>query len=535
MSGRKQQSIIVELCSYNPTSAASKLRLRHDCYMMLVGRVRSRAVLDVVSRLIHFQSTESDGSENKTPEYAIVSCEEMEFIHEYIILEADTEVINAEREGHFVYEDYFNTNLCGIMSKTASFDKLKEVCLRYEDRGGADLDAIMQCHNDRAKKSYNFFHNKGLPDDDAMACAYALSFYTGARSEACNRGASLIARQGNATVESSKTNEELNEAAIILYYLVKALSHIEYYWGHVIRSCDLTDDELALYVPGACITWIQFSSSKKGKTVAAGMFTHRNTFFHIYSLTGRPIRDFSNYANEDEVLFLPHSTFIVFNHRTSHHGQQHMIYMRQVELGLCKWSVLWVDDEIFNPTWENKRHMEYASAKALNMNVHFIPKSSTDSALTFLRSPLGERLKNQQTFRIVTDMNRKNEEPVYNAGIRLIKALRELGYNNECLVFTSDQKKAYEIISSELSHEEQKAVQVTSETRILRKFVNFEDNRMGNSRINLESAKPNNESKQPSYESKLKVQIMSTIVAEQNFHEIWWAFNDSFEDQMRKQ
>ncbi|CAF3808066.1 unnamed protein product [Rotaria sp. Silwood1] len=80
--------------------------------------------------------------------------------------------------------------------------------------------------------------------------------------------------------------------------------------------------------------------------------------------------------------------------------------MRQVELDLSKWSVLWVDNNIFDKNWENKQHMETAAAKALNLNVHFIPKSTTNSALSFLRSSFGQRLKNQDTFRIVTDMTR---------------------------------------------------------------------------------------------------------------------------------
>jgi hypothetical protein len=66
-------------------------------------------------------------------------------------------------------------------------------------------------------------------------------------------------------------------------------------------------------MPGCLITWIQFSSSKKGKEVKTH-FTHRNTLFKIYSLTGRPIKEFSIFPGEDEVLFLPHSTFFVFKH-----------------------------------------------------------------------------------------------------------------------------------------------------------------------------------------------------------------------------
>ncbi|CAF1663685.1 unnamed protein product, partial [Didymodactylos carnosus] len=63
---------------------------------------------------------------------------------------------------------------------------------------------------------------------------------------------------------------------------------------------------------------------------------------------------------------------------------------------------------------------------------------NTNTAVAFLRSPLGERLKYQDAFRIVTDMNRLNENPSDNAGARLIKAVRELGFNNHCLIFTGD-------------------------------------------------------------------------------------------------
>jgi hypothetical protein len=276
-------------------------------------------------------------------------------------------------------------------------------------------------------------------------------------------------------VIDDKTVQELSEASIILYYLVKALSQIPYYWGYVTRACQLKDDELKLYTPGALITWIQFSSSKKGKRVATNAdFAHRNSFFKIYSLTGRPIKDFSNYPEEDEVLFLPHSTFLVFKHVVSHHGSQHTIYMRQVELGLSAWSVLWVDDNIFDQDWGNKEHMEYAAAKELNKNVHFIPKSSTESALSFLRSPFGQILKNRDTFRIVTDMHRDNEQPANNAGSRFIKRLRQLGFRNRCFVFTMHKDTCDKILRDELNDRERQNVAVSVENQALRQFVNFE-------------------------------------------------------------
>ncbi|CAF3911540.1 unnamed protein product, partial [Rotaria sp. Silwood1] len=308
------------------------------------------------------------------------------------------------------------------MENNASFDKLKGVCRKYEEASKLNVEKVMTEHADRSNRTYKFFLDKGLSEDDARASAFAIAFYTGSRSEACSRGASLVARRGNGIVVEQRTAEEMKEASIILYYLVKGLANIPYYWGYVTRACQLKDHELTMYTPGALITWLQFSSSKRGKQVAeGGGFENRNTQFKIYSLTGRRIQYFSNYDHEDEVLFLPHSTFFVFKHAITHHGAQHTIYMRQVELGVSTWSVLWVDDRIFVEDWENKAHMEYAAAKAMNMNVHFIPKSCTEYAISFLKSPFGQRLKNKNTFRIVTDMNRENERPVHNAGARLIK------------------------------------------------------------------------------------------------------------------
>jgi len=145
---------------------------------------------------------------------------------------------------------------------------------------------------------------------------------------------------------------------------------------------------------------------KKGREVAANFnFAHRNTFFHILSLTGQPIKDFSNYPEEDKVLFLSHSTIFVFQHEMNSYAIQRIIYMRHVKSCLSRWSILWIDDQIFNPNWENKDHMESAAAQALNLNVHSISKSSIESAISFLRSPFGQRLKNKYSFGIVTYMN----------------------------------------------------------------------------------------------------------------------------------
>ncbi|UJR08753.1 hypothetical protein I4U23_013010 [Adineta vaga] len=470
--------IVKDLCSLDLSAVKDSFRLPHDCYMIFVGHLLDDHHLGRLTQVAHDTEDYDDQVVASDSRLAMMETEEIEYFLEYITIYKRTDVdgLINNRQRHLVYEDHFNPVLFDTVQKKASYEELKRVCRFYEKKDGVIIDDVMKLHEDRTKLSTPYFLEKGLALNDAQGAAFALSFYTGTKSESVSRGASLIARQANGEVIETKTKEEMNEAAIILFYLVKALSHVPYYWGYVTRACQLTDAELKLYAPGCLITWIQFSSSKRGKEVAGGFnFAHRNTYFKIYSLTGRPIGQFSNFGKEeDEVLFLPHSTFFVFKHEMGFHGTQHTIYMRQVELGLSKWSVLWVDDRIFVENWENKAHMESAATRALNMNVHFIPKSSTESALAFLRSPFGQRLKNKSIFRIVTDMNRENEKPVHNASARLIKAIRKLGFKNECLVFTSDQQNAEKIIAFELSSAEQQNVTISDRTKDLRSFVNFD-------------------------------------------------------------
>ncbi|UJR18313.1 hypothetical protein I4U23_005215 [Adineta vaga] len=476
-SGRKQQAILNDLLTFDALSASAATRLPHDCYMILVGHITSHEDFDRLTKAAGNHDGSDDKQESANTNFTMMESEEMEYFLESATLLRKTAVgeLTNDREHRFVYEDNFNPALLTMVKKQASFQQLKKVCRYYEKQKDVDTEKVMAEHLYRTEQSAPYFKNMGLSSDDSQGAALALSFYTGTKSELVSRDANIIARHANGEVIENKTVEEMHEAAVILYFLVKALSNIPYYWGYVTRAVTLTDEELKLYIPGCLVTWIQFSSSKKGKEVAAGFdFSMRNTVFKLYSLTGRPIGQFSNFQNEDEVLFLPHSTFFVFRHDTDYHGSQHIIYMRQVELGLCEWSVLWVDDRIFHEKWQNKSDMESAATRSMNLNVHFIPKTSTESALSFLRSPFGQRLKNKDKFRIVTDMNRENEKPVHNAGARFIKAVRRLGFKNACMVFTSDQRKAEQILRSELNSTDLSRVAVSDRTKDLRSFVNFE-------------------------------------------------------------
>ncbi len=115
--------------------------------------------------------------------------------------------------------------------------------------------------------------------------------------------------------------------------------------------------------------------------------------------------------------------------------------MRQIEIGLYLNNIIWVDDNILNANWENKKLMEiaYYNSKILKI----IPKISTETALAFIKS-FKKFLKTKTTkYKIISDMTRYNESPSNNAGARLVKYLQDYGFGNmEIMIFTSSKELA---------------------------------------------------------------------------------------------
>ena len=136
---------------------------------------------------------------------------------------------------------------------------------------------------------------------------------------------------------------------------------------------------------------------------------------------------------------------------------------------------MWVDDNIFDEKWENKKHMEKATTLGTHANVHFIPKSNSENALAFLRSPFGQRLKTSDTFRVVTDMKRINESSPGNAGARLIYEVRNLGFNHECMIFTGNESAAEKKIETLFGDRKPIRYKVTVHRAALENFVVFND------------------------------------------------------------
>jgi hypothetical protein len=254
-----------------------------------------------------------------------------DYIENTILYENASQLLE-KREEYAVIEDDFGPMLEKLLKngKKPCFRNLIDACRQY------DKEKDIQVHSNKSQQTYSYFTARGVDEDDARAYAFAIAFYTGAYSWAMSMEANIFARR---TVKTESTNSEVakvdDNAAMIMYYLVKGLSHIDFYWGVVKRYMQLDEKDREDYKSGEIVTWLQFSSSEKGEK--SDWFKERNTIFTIFSLTGRSIRYFSNCGDqEDEVLFLPHSSFLVCHVDYDKQHKKHLIYLRQV----CSFLVL---------------------------------------------------------------------------------------------------------------------------------------------------------------------------------------------------
>ncbi|CAM4788598.1 unnamed protein product [Rotaria magnacalcarata] len=234
-----------------------------------------------------------------------------ETVEQYLenaILYEDAAQLMEKRQEFAVIEDDFGPALEKMLKggNPPSLENLMNACSEYDESND------ITTHNKKSQATYRYFVERGVSEDDAKAYAFAIAFYTGAYS-------ALVSMEANVFARRLMTSNELNmneistssNAAMIMYYLIKGLSHIDFYWGTVVRYVKLEPKDLEDYQTGEIVTWLQFSSADKGGKDMS-YFKDRNTIFIISSLTGRSIQYFSNCGDdEDEVLFLPHSSFLV--------------------------------------------------------------------------------------------------------------------------------------------------------------------------------------------------------------------------------
>ena len=327
------------------------------------------------------------------------------------------------------------------------------------------INKLLAC----AHRSARLWEQYNVSGEDALKLSLALAVYTGSESETLNMNC-------NMQLKEFFLNQERNFAdrncRVLNGYLIKALSHLPFYLGMCMRCVELSIEDINEYEPGKIITWLQFSSA----TISLqplNFCKNRNTRFIIFSVKGRDISKFSLLESEKEILFLPYSHFLVYWKEKK--SSITYVYLRQIDLGISTMNILWVDDRIFDPNWENKLHMERANQ--MNPRIKFIPKISTRCALAYLSSIWGNRQKQKRDcrFRIISDLNRPGEPDPENAGAIFISEVLKLEFTCPIMLFTSSVPRGRAALQSKNVNPDK--VIVTSSPSEALLFLQFTDNR----------------------------------------------------------
>jgi len=109
----------------------------------------------------------------------------------------------------------------------------------------------------------------------------------------------------------SGTKEQILPFQDYIFYLTKSLKLIDPFAGLVYRGID---SQISDYQPGKTIIWPAFSSSTQDPKVAIKFLKGKSgTLFLINAKTPRSIAKYSTINTEQEVLFLPNSSFKIIH------------------------------------------------------------------------------------------------------------------------------------------------------------------------------------------------------------------------------
>ena len=279
------------------------------------------------------------------------------------------------------------------------------------------------------------FYYKGLKAEDILMMIYAIRTYTGDLSMIINRTFAHDLRIY--FLQSSQADPIFNQFSIINSYMLRGLYYLPIHFGICTRCVNLSPEELNDYLPGNIVTWFQFSSSTVGAK-ALNTFTNRNAIVYVYSTSGRNITDFSKYQNEQEVIFLPYSQFLVLN--VEKYRDKPFIHLRQIELGISKKNILWIDESIFSEPSTVKSYLDYASVAT--PRIRFILKTSYESAWMYLKSFWGqEKLKNIGFFKIIISSSLPNHQYPHEAGVRFCYEAIDAGFWCKYMIYTDNIQK----------------------------------------------------------------------------------------------
>ena len=239
------------------------------------------------------------------------------------------------------------------------------------------------------------------------------------------------------------------------------------------------------YQIGKHVCWpnIVATSKKRDFALKFAIARQPSVLFEIVHIDGRDISKISQFPKEEEVLLLPYSHFLVVSTYTQKYKGVNVlcIKLKQCQVPSASNIVFWIDDNVKN----NVELIHYMERKFDNTCI--VTCKSTFEALNLLDTYNWLMHLNNAQIRIITDsvrfevvdpihgiqdIDEKEKVWVYDAGIKLIKKIRQkFSFKYEILIYCGQEKKARQAcINSGLTDN----VFVTTNASTLVKFVQFQ-------------------------------------------------------------
>jgi hypothetical protein len=257
------------------------------------------------------------------------------------------------------------------------------------------------------------------------------------------------------------------EGRVISYYILTSLKFLTLFWGICYRNLAVSDQEISRFKVGSLICFRELWVASKNKKNSEG-FRGRMI---ISSLSSRNIHDLLGNEFENDVVFPPFCHFFVVKKEKI--DDSVLVYLKEMPLGVENKTVLWVDQNALDPTYENKRIIDDVLFN--NQMIQFVLRDSTEKAIEYLKSTIGiEKIRaGSNGFRIITNMTRANEVEPYEAGARFIKAAIQLGCKGNMMVYTGNVLNSRNSLRNlNISEDE---VRINTDPDIAKSFASFEN------------------------------------------------------------
>ncbi|KAL4503992.1 hypothetical protein ABPG72_022622 [Tetrahymena utriculariae] len=248
----------------------------------------------------------------------------------------------------------------------------------------------------------------------------------------------LLYRQINQALSNNKFSDWIP----YLREFINSIKHLPYYEGKAYRGIkDFTYQNFD-YKVGNYVTWKNVISFSKSEKQARKFSSQEGALFEVKVISAKQIFPVSIFEEEQEVLLLPFSCFLVESiHKQK--GSPMIIKMKEICVPRSIQVVIWVDD---NP---NNNYKYAYKIEKQNPNVSIVFCKSTFEAERILNQFKWIAHLEKFAIRVISDMVRVEEDGKTNqyAGIQLVELFfKQLKYNTEIMIFCNNVEQANKIL-----------------------------------------------------------------------------------------